>query len=84
MIATWVDDRYLDAAEAARIDANIYHLASEAAELEGVKTLYDARLELEGMLNPADAARREAVVSKMAAIRTELTRLQDQRQELSR
>ena len=73
-----VDARYMKAIERANLDAKVYHLESQAVELQGVRALYDARFEVEGGLSPSDEARRQTVNQKIAATESALRLLQEQ------
>ena len=76
----WIDTRHEHRGEAnrARLDSNVFTLNLEVARLTGVKTLYDAKEELEGTLSPTDQSRRAQIILDIQNIKNQSTIFQQQ------
>lgn len=68
----------------ARLEAQVFAINLTIARLAGVKTLYDAREQIEGDLSPADENRRAQVLLELDNMTTRSDQLQRQLLELER
>lgn len=71
-----IDKRYVNMIHGAELRSKAYHLEDTVIELEGVKALYEARLQLEGTLSEADRNRYNTVLSKIRAASEALSLLE--------